>query len=116
MKSIIRSFIIRGTVTMDATVLKNSTLLPGPGSWPSCSDSIGTVAAVGNVAPKTTIHLISGSIGRKYTIASVTTGIMSSLAILDSIITLLFTISLKLYAVRVEPMNIIAIGVDMFPM
>ena len=30
--SIISSFIIRGTVTMDANVLKNNTLLPGPGS------------------------------------------------------------------------------------
>jgi len=116
MKSIISNFIINGTVTMEATVLKNKALLPGPGSCPSCSESIGTVAAVGKHPPRTTMHFIIGSIGRKYTIARVTAGTIKSLTMLVSIITLLLIISLKLYAVRVDPMNIIAIGVDMFPM
>ena len=116
MKSIISNFIINGTVTMDATVLRNNALLPGPGSWPSCSDSIGTVAAVGKAPPRTTMHLMTGSIGRKYTIASVTAGIRSSFTKLVSMIILLFIMSPKLYAVSVEPMNIIAIGVDIFPM
>lgn len=116
MKSIINSFIIIGTVMMDATVLKNKALLPGPGSCPSCSDNIGTVAAVGKHPPSTTIHLIIGAIGRKYTIARVISGMIKSFPMLVSIITRLFIISLKLYAVRVEPMKIMAIGVEMFPM
>lgn len=95
-KSIIRIFIASGTVTIDATVLKNKVLLAGPGSSPSCSDSMDTVAAVGKHVPSTTTHLIIGATGMKYTIAVVIIGRISSFTMLASIITLLLTISLKL--------------------
>ena len=88
--------IAAGTVTIDATVLRNSTLLAGPGSSPSCSASIETVAAVGKHAPSTSIDFISDDNGRKYTSTPVSAGSHTSFIRLDSITVRLLMMSLNL--------------------
>lgn len=115
MKIIFITLMETGTVTIDNTVLKNNVLLAGPGSCPSCSASIATVAATGKQDPNTIIDFINDDIGRKYTINVVSKGSKISLTALASIITLLFIISLNLYPTRFEPIKIIAIGVEIFP-
>ena len=104
-----------GIVAIDTTVLKNRILLAIPASRPSCSASIETVAAVGKAIPRDTIHFMTGAIGIKYRAAAVSSGSTASLTALPSIVTRSFIMSLNLYPESVEPMNIIAIGVEIFP-
>ena len=108
-------FIVPGTLAAETTVLKNRILQAVSSSWFSCSANIDTVAAVGKLPPRTIIHFISGVIGRKYTIARVISGIHTSFIRLASIVRNSLMISRKRHLVRVDPIKIIAIGVEMLP-